>query len=110
MIKISVFSDDNGLPTELEFPGDKDITIGRAQGWSIHLDETAISRLHAGITPANGGFVLERKAQFGSVLLNGQEVENAPLEGGEEITIGKFRLRINIEAVGQNAGASKQAT
>lgn len=96
MIKISVYYEDRSV-TEFEQSDEKDISIGRAAGCSIPLDEASISRLHAVIRFHNDKWVLERKANFGAVLLNGQEVENAALEGGEEITIGKFSLRVNID-------------
>lgn len=96
MIKISVYFEDN-LVTEFEQAQERDITIGRAPGCAIHLDEPSVSRLHVLIKAQGGRWTLERKANFGAVLLNGQEIENAPLEGGEEITIGKFSLRVNIE-------------
>ncbi len=99
MIKIQVYSGENILK-EFESGEDKEISIGRAQGCSVHLDDAAISRLHAVIFPLGGGWVLQRKANFGAVLLNGQEVENAPLEGGEEIKIGAFSLRIQIDSPG----------
>jgi|GEM_PF-7067780 len=95
MIKISVYNADS-LIQEFESAEDKEITVGRAQGCSLRLDEASISRLHAVIFPLGGGWVLQRKANFGAVLLNEQEVENAPLEGGEEIKIGNFSLRIEI--------------
>ncbi len=95
MIKISVFYEDRSV-TEFQQDDTKDISIGRAAGCSVQLDEASISRLHALITHKNGQWNLVRKASFGAVLLNGQEIENAPLEGGEEITIGKFSLRLNL--------------
>ena len=97
MIRIQVYNSEN-LVTEFESSEEKEISIGRAQGCSIHLEEPSISRLHAVIFPLGGGWVLQRKANFGAVLLNGQEVENAPLDGGEEVQIGAFSLRIQIEA------------
>jgi pSer/pThr/pTyr-binding forkhead associated (FHA) protein len=97
MIRIAIFQDGEQIKEFEATPG-TDVTIGRAQGCLVHLDEASISRLHAVIRSANGGWVLERKANFGAVLLNGQEVENAQLEGGEEIAIGKFSLRVNIES------------
>ena len=96
MIKISVYQGDN-LIQEFESAEDKEISIGRAQGCSIRLDEASISRLHAVIFPLGGGWVLQRKASFGAVLLNEQEVENAPLEGGEEVKISGFSMRIEIQ-------------
>lgn len=96
MIKISVYYEDK-LVTEFEQADEKDVSVGRAAGCAIQLDEASISRLHAVIRYDQGSWVLERRASFGAVLLNGNEVENAPLEGGEEISIGKFNLRINLE-------------
>lgn len=104
MIKISVYYEDR-LVTEFEQADAKDITIGRAAGCSIHLDEASVSRLHALIRSEGGQWVLERKASFGAVHLNGQEVENAPLEGGEDITVGKFSLRVNIEGAEASRGS-----
>ncbi len=98
MIRISVYYEENSVKEFEQADGGKEITIGRAPGCSIHLDEGSVSRLHALIRFHNGGWLLERKASFGAVLLNGQEVENAPLEGGEEITVGKFSLRVNLDS------------
>lgn len=95
MIRISVYQADS-LVSDIEANDDKEISIGRAQGCTVRLDEASVSRLHAVIFPLGGGWVLQRKASFGSVLLNEQEVENAPLEGGEEIKIGTFSLRVEI--------------
>jgi pSer/pThr/pTyr-binding forkhead associated (FHA) protein len=97
MIRISVYYEDSAVTEFEQADPSKEVTIGRAPGCSIHLEEASISRLHALIRFQNGMWMLERKANFGAVLLNGQEVENAPLEGGEEISIGKFSLRVNIE-------------
>lgn len=96
MIKISIYRNDE-LLKEFEQAGDKEITIGRASGCSIHLDEASVSRLHAILVNQGGNWSVVRKANFGAVLLNGQEIENAPLEGGEELAIGEFSLRVNIE-------------
>lgn len=103
MIRISVFYDGEPVKDFEQGEVDKEITIGRSAGCAIQLDETSISRLHALVRFQAGSWILERKANFGAVLLNGQEVENAPLEGGEEITIGKFVLRVNIENEGSQS-------
>lgn len=104
MIRIAVYYEDN-LVKEFEQAEEREITIGRAAGCSLQLDEPSISRLHALLRPEGGQWFLERKANFGAVLLNGQEVENAPLEGGEEVSVGKFVLRINIEAADVRSGS-----
>jgi pSer/pThr/pTyr-binding forkhead associated (FHA) protein len=108
MIKISVYYEDRSV-TEFEQSDERDISIGRAAGCSIPLDEASISRLHAVIRYINDQWVLERKANFGAVLLNGQEVENAALEGGEEISIGKFSLRVNIEGEADDSSGLRAA-
>lgn len=98
MIKISIYREDELVREFEQAETNKEITIGRAPGCSIQLDESSISRLHALLKFQNGAWVVMRKANFGAVLLNGQEIENAPIEGGEELTIGGFSLRINVEA------------
>lgn len=113
MIRISVFYDGKAVTEFEQAAGDKEITIGRAPGCSVRLDEASVSRLHVLIRHANNAWVLERKASFGAVLLNGAEVENARLEGGEEISIGKFSLRIDIEgeaAPDEAAAADKSSS
>jgi pSer/pThr/pTyr-binding forkhead associated (FHA) protein len=105
MIRIAVYYEDN-LVKEFDQAEDRDITVGRAAGCSIVLDEPSISRLHILFRSEAGRWFLERKANFGAVLLNGQEVENAALEGGEDISVGKFNLRINIEEKSTNGGRS----
>ncbi|MCO5143531.1 MAG: FHA domain-containing protein [Oligoflexia bacterium] len=108
MIRVSVYYEDN-LVSEVEAQdGSKEITIGRSPGCTIHLDEPSISRLHAVIRFQSGSWMVERKANFGAVLLNGNEVENAPLEGGEEIQVGQYSLRINLD--GQSASPGAVAT
>jgi pSer/pThr/pTyr-binding forkhead associated (FHA) protein len=106
MIKIAIYRNDE-LVKEFEQAGtDKEITIGRAPGCTIHLDEASVSRLHAHLKFTDNSWSVARKANFGAVLLNGQEIENAPLEGGEELTIGEFSLRINIEETRKTGSAA----
>ncbi|MGE3263452.1 MAG: FHA domain-containing protein [Bacteriovoracia bacterium] len=108
MIKVSVYRNDE-LVTEFEQPGhDKEITIGRAAGCSIQLDEPSVSRLHALLQFTGNSWVVVRKANFGAVLLNGQEIENAPIEGGEELIIGAFSLRVNIEERSSRTGSASR--
>jgi len=95
MIKIRVFQADD-LITEFESRDEKEISVGRAPGCTICLDDPTVSRLHAVIIHRGGRWGLQRKTNFGLILLNGCEVENAPLEGGEEIWIGTFSLRLEI--------------
>jgi pSer/pThr/pTyr-binding forkhead associated (FHA) protein len=109
MIRISVYYDGKAVNEFEQAAGDKEITIGRAPGCSVRLDEASVSRLHAVIRHQGNSWILERKASFGAVLMNGQEVENARLEGGEEVVIGKFSLRIDVQGDAAAATADPPA-
>jgi pSer/pThr/pTyr-binding forkhead associated (FHA) protein len=110
MIKIAVYYDSK-LVKEVNYDGTtvREITIGRAPGCVLRLDEATVSRLHALIRWNDGAWVLERKASFGAVKVNGEEVENAVLQGGEEISVGKFSIRIQVEATEAAAPSEAQA-
>lgn len=108
MIKLSIYRNDE-LVKEFEQAENADITVGRAPGCSIQLDEPSVSRLHALIQWNGSSWVVVRKANFGAVLLNEQEIENAPIEGGEELKIGEFSLRINIEAGAEKSRSGSQS-
>lgn len=103
MIRLTVLYEAKPVQEFEQGENPREITIGRAAGCLIRLDEATVSRLHAVVRFANGRWVLERKASFGAVRVNGEEVENAPLQGGEEISVGKFLIRVSIEA-GQAVG------
>lgn len=99
MLHVSVFQNGNAV-LEIEEKGDREITIGRSPGCVIRLDEPNVSRLHAVIFHQTGQWVIEKKSSFGQLQVNGQEVENAILQGGEEIAIASFTLRTNTEGTG----------
>lgn len=96
MINISIFVDDQQTG---EFEGKKntEISIGRSPGCMVRLADSSVSRLHAIIRYTEENlWLIEKRATNNTVLLNGEEIENAVLEGGEEILISNFTLRINI--------------
>ncbi len=99
MIQIAVYYDGKTVKeVNFEQATAREITIGRAPGCLLRLDEATVSRLHALIRWNGSAWVLERKASFGAVRVNGEEVENAILQGGEEIAIGKFSLRVQVDS------------
>lgn len=99
MIKILIFQDGKPISEFSQTDGRREISIGRAPGCLIRLDDDAISRLHAIIRQAQGQWIVERRANFGAVLVNGQEVENAVLQGGEEIQVGPYSLRVQLDEI-----------
>ena len=109
MIRLVAYHEDSVVAEYEQSDLTKEITIGRAPGCILHLDEPSVSRLHALIHNKNGQWVLERKANFGAVLLNGHEVENASLQGGEDIRVGGFNIRVDItpeKAAGKTTSGS----
>jgi pSer/pThr/pTyr-binding forkhead associated (FHA) protein len=96
MIQVSIFVDGKQISQVTEQAG-KELSIGRSPGCLVRLPDPGVSRLHASIKFGPNGWVLEKKSSFGSLTVNGEEVENAILQGGEEIVIATFVLRINID-------------
>jgi len=94
MIKLIVQDNEKILSEFEQKEGDKEISIGRAPGCSIRLDDNAVSRLHAIIHYTNDNWVIEKKTNSGTVSINGETIENAILSGSENIKIGKFLLYV----------------
>ncbi len=95
MLTISIFMD-GAQVSEIEEEGAREISIGRAPGCIIRLPDVSISRLHATLRLLEEGWKIEKESTSGSLAVNGTEVENAILHGGEEIVVGAYSLRINI--------------
>lgn len=95
MLQISLYV--NGrVVSEINEVGDREISIGRSPGCVVRIPDPTVSRLHAVILKTDQGFVLEKRTSVGSLMLNGQEVENAVLQGGEELELANVILRINF--------------
>ncbi len=95
MLQISLYV--NGrVVSEINESGDREISIGRSPGCAVRIPDPAVSRLHAVINKTDQGFVLEKRTSVGSLILNGQEVENAVLQGGEELEVANVILRVNF--------------
>src|SRR3990167_8481577 len=108
MIQFSIFVDGRQVSAVSEAEG-KEISIGRSPGCVIRLPDPAISRLHAAVKHSRSGWVLEKRTQYGGLSVNGQEVENAILQGGEEIMIANFVIRVNVtEQPGAREGGMAQ--
>lgn len=104
MIAISLYLDGR-LISEIREDGSREISIGRSPGCIVRLPDPTVSRLHAVINYTDVGYVLDKKSPVGSLTVNGEEVENAILQGGEEIAIANIILRVNLE-IDQEVSAS----
>jgi pSer/pThr/pTyr-binding forkhead associated (FHA) protein len=69
------------------------VTIGRDPASDIFLNDITVSRRHARIDRTETGFDLSDVGSLNGTYVNGERIETHPLTSGDEVQIGKFRLR-----------------
>jgi hypothetical protein len=67
-------------------------TIGRSPDNEIFLDDVTVSRKHAVLLQRDDGNYIEDLGSLNGTFVNRRRVDAAPLEDGDEIQIGKYRL------------------
>jgi hypothetical protein len=72
--------------------GQERITVGRSPDCDIFLDDVTVSRRHALLKQADGGFLIEDQGSLNGTFLNRRRIESAALEDGDEVQIGKYKL------------------
>jgi pSer/pThr/pTyr-binding forkhead associated (FHA) protein len=97
MAKVSLKYKDSVLD---EISLDKDeITIGRKPGNDIHIDNAAVSGLHAKIIKdAEGNYFIEDQNSTNGTLVNGNRISKIQLNNGDDIIVGKHDLVFQKEA------------
>lgn len=88
----------------LELKGRAEITIGRHPNADITLSHPSVSRMHARLSRRNGRYVIEDLASSNGTYVNGEAVEpgqQRPLQRGDVIRIGPFRLDFSEDAIQQ---------
>jgi len=76
------------------FPLGADVTIGRDPGSEVPLpDDSTVSRRHARIHAADGGYRVEDLGSSNGTFVNGGRVTEAALRPGDEVSIGGTRFR-----------------
>ena len=72
--------------------------MGRSRDCDIVLSDANVSRRHAEIRPADGGWAVNDLGSTNGVLLNGRRIEGAaPLRAGDRIELGTTELRFELE-------------
>lgn len=75
------------------FPLEKDvIEAGRHPESDIFLDDVTVSRRHVQLVREGSGYRVRDQGSLNGTYLNRERVEDAPLNGGDELQIGKFKL------------------
>ena len=67
-------------------------TIGRSPDCDIFLDDVTVSRKHAVLLQDDGRFTIEDQGSLNGTYVNRRRIDSAPLEDGDEVQIGKYRL------------------
>jgi len=72
---------------------DHDITTaGRHRDSDIFLDDVTVSRRHAEFYRHGDRFSVRDVGSLNGTYVNQERIEEAPLNGGDEVQVGKFRL------------------
>ncbi len=66
--------------------------IGRSPECEIFLDDVTVSRNHAILVERDGAYVVEDQGSLNGTFVNRRRIDNARLENGDEVQIGKYRL------------------
>jgi pSer/pThr/pTyr-binding forkhead associated (FHA) protein len=68
------------------------VSIGRAVGSDIFLDDVTVSREHALIKRSRSGYEFEDRGSLNGSYIGGKLATKANLVDGDELQIGKFRV------------------
>ena len=67
-------------------------TAGRHPDSDIFLDDVTVSRRHAEFRREGSGYTVHDVGSLNGTYVNREPIDAAPLSGGDEVQIGKFRL------------------
>jgi len=70
----------------------EETTVGRSPDCDVFLDDVTVSRRHALFVRRDGRYFIEDRGSLNGTVLNRRRIESGPLEDGDEVQIGKYRL------------------
>jgi pSer/pThr/pTyr-binding forkhead associated (FHA) protein len=71
---------------------DAEVSSGRHPDSDIFLDDVTVSRKHALFVRSEQGYVVRDAGSLNGTYVNRERIDEAPLQTGDEVQIGKFRL------------------
>lgn len=83
------------------FPVDRTLSIGRLSSNEIQLLDEQVSRQHARLEVADGGFLLVDLGSRRGVAVNGQKSDRRRLVHGDALTIGASVLRFESDSASE---------
>jgi pSer/pThr/pTyr-binding forkhead associated (FHA) protein len=81
------------------------VTIGRHPDSDIFLDDITVSRRHAEVRYRDGVFRVHDVGSLNGTYLNRRNIDDAVLDSGDELQVGKFRLLFVAHPPASGAGA-----
>jgi pSer/pThr/pTyr-binding forkhead associated (FHA) protein len=72
-----------------------EVFIGRSEDCHLVIDDPQISREHAVIVHENGKWILNRLTDIGTIIINGQSIQEKALEESEVIDFGGFNIQVS---------------
>jgi putative peptide zinc metalloprotease protein len=86
------------LPDGTRVALDRPLTIGRGEEASVQIADRTVSRVHARITVAPGGPVIEDAgSRFGTLVSGSRLAAPTPLRIGDQIRLGDVAIRVESE-------------
>ena len=86
-----------GFYEGLELPVDRAwVVIGRGRGADLLIAEPTISRAHAAIGYEDRDFFVQDLGSTNGTWVNGAREKKVGLKDGDEIQMGKLRLRVSL--------------
>jgi FHA domain-containing protein/zinc ribbon protein len=73
-------------------PAGERTRIGRSPDCDIFLDDVTVSRNHAVLLVRDGKYYVEDQGSLNGTFVNRHRIESAPLEEGDELQVGKYRM------------------
>jgi hypothetical protein len=83
---------DSGSVRTVPMPGDS-MRIGRSLSAHLRFEDPTVSRRHAVLVTESEGVRLLDDRSLNGVFVNGERVVSRLLEDGDEVVIGRYRLR-----------------
>ena len=74
--------------------------IGRHPDSDVFLDDITVSRRHVEISRDDGGYVLRDVGSLNGTYVNRERVDEARLQHGDEVQIGRYRLSFVLGRAG----------
>lgn len=100
----------SGQVINRSWPLEGEVAIGSSEDCEIRIDSESVAPRHAELTVEGGQVTLRLLAEGGSLQLNGEAIDQAPLVSGDEIRIGDCRFLLQAPGLKPERVLTEPAT